>query len=467
MQCMKTGLIGIGLCALLTTAAYADFTATPSEAQAIAKEAYLYGFPVVESYKTLYTQAVDKGGPNYKAPFNKIGNTAKVFTPKDTAFITPNSDTPYSFIWLDLRTEPQVLTLPKVEAQRYYSVQLIDLYTQNFAYLGTRSTGNGGGKFMIAGPDWKGDTPAGIDKVIHSESNLVYALYRTQLFNDKDLPKVKQVQSGYKVQPLSAFAGQPVPTAAPVVDWPTPQKDMSETPALFRYLDFLLTFAPTDPSETALMQRFAKIGVGPGLTFDEKKLTEAQRDALQAGIKDGQTQFAEFKKTQIDTRKVSSGDFFGTREFLKNDYLKRYAGAALGIFGNSQEEALYPSYFVDDTGQPLNAATHNYQLHFAKGQLPPAKAFWSLTMYDGKSRLLVENPLKRYLINSRMLSTLKTDADGGITLYLQHNSPGKDKQSNWLPTPEGPFYTVLRIYLPEPQVLDGTWQRPPMTAQSR
>lgn len=154
-----TRLLLASLSILMSTGAWADFTATPSEARAIAKEAYLYGFPVVEMYKTLYTQAVDKTGPNYKAPFNHIGNTAQLFTPKDTAFVTPNSDTPYSFVWLDLRAEPVVLTLPKIEDNRYYSVQLIDLYTQNFGYLGTRSTGNNGGHYMIAGPNWKGQQP--------------------------------------------------------------------------------------------------------------------------------------------------------------------------------------------------------------------------------------------------------------------------------------------------------------------
>jgi hypothetical protein len=199
-------LLLASLSILMSTSVWANFTATPSEARAIAKEAYLYGFPVVEMYKTLYTQAVDKTGPNFKAPFNHIGNTAQVFTPKDTALVTPNSDTPYSFVWLDLRAEPVVLTLPKIEDYRYYSVQLID---------GTRSTGNNGGHYMIAGPDWKGQQPANIDRVVYSESNIAYALYRTQLFDEKDLGKVKQIQSGYKVQPLSSYLSQPKPDKPP------------------------------------------------------------------------------------------------------------------------------------------------------------------------------------------------------------------------------------------------------------
>ncbi len=193
----------------------ADEAVSTSEARSIAKDAYIYGFPMVESYKTLYGQAVDPGGPNFKAPFNQIGNTANVFTPKDTAIITPNSDTPYSFVWMDLRAEPIVLTLPAIEESRYYSVQLIDLYTQNFAYLGKRTTGSNGGNFMIAGPNWKGETPVGIAAVMPCETEFAYALYRTQLFGADDIENVKKIQGGYRVQPLSAFLRQQPVKAAP------------------------------------------------------------------------------------------------------------------------------------------------------------------------------------------------------------------------------------------------------------
>lgn len=458
-----TRLLLASLSILMSTGAWADFTATPSEARAIAKEAYLYGYPVVEMYKTLYTQAVDKGGANFKAPFNHIGNTAQVFTPKDTAFATPNSDTPYSFVWLDLRSEPQVLTLPKIDDNRYYSVQLLDLYTQNIAYLGTRSTGNNGGHYMIAGPDWKGQQPVDIDRVVYSESNIAYALYRTQLFDDKDLAKVKQIQSGYKVQPLSSYVKQAAPAKAPKIEWPKPMATMTEGPQLFRYLNFMLAFAAPQDSEKDLMARFAKIGIAPGAPFKVKQLTAEQRKALEEGIADGRAEFAALKKDKIDTRQVSSGELFGSRDRLKNNYLYRYAGANLGIFGNSTDEAIYMSYFVDSEGKPANGARHSYTVHFAKDQLPPADAFWSLTMYDAKTKLLAPNLKKRYLINSRMLPNLKLDADGGLTLALQHHEPPKAEQSNWLPAPPGPFYAVLRIYLPKPEAVNGQWKLPPLT----
>lgn len=266
-------LLAVCLSIAAGNAAAINFSATPAEATTIAREAYLYGFPVVEMYKTLYTQAVDTQGNNFKAPFNQIGNTAMVFTPRDTAFVTPNSDTPYSFLWMDLRTEPLVLTLPAIEDGRYYSTQLIDLYTQNFAYLGTRTTGNKGGNFMISGPGWSGEKPAGIDAVIPSESAIAYGLYRTQLFDDKDLAKVKQIQRGYKVQPLSQFLGKSEPAAAPAVDWPAPVADMSDSPELFKYLNFMLAFAQPQPSETALRERFKKIGIEPGQPYNLTELT--------------------------------------------------------------------------------------------------------------------------------------------------------------------------------------------------
>ncbi|MEX5581262.1 DUF1254 domain-containing protein [Pseudomonas lurida] len=463
MIAKPTRLLLASLSILMSTGAWADFTATPDEARAIAKEAYLYGVPVVEMYKRLYTQAVDKGGANYKAPFNHIGNTAQVFTPKDTAFATPNADTPYSFVWMDLRSEPLVLTLPKIEDNRYYSVQLIDLYTHNLAYLGTRSTGNNGGHYMIAGPDWKGQQPVDVDRVIYSESTIAYALYRTQLFDEKDLNKVKQIQNGYKVQSLSSYVKQAAPAKAPKIEWPKPTATMTEGPQLFRYLNFMLAFAVPQDSEKDLLARFAKIGIAPGAPFKVNQLTAEQRKALDAGIADARAEYSAFKKDKIDTHQVSSNDLYGNRDRLQNNYLYRFAGAELGIFGNSASEAVNLRYTLDSEGKPANGARHSYTVHFAKDQLPPTDAFWSLTMYDAKTRLLVPNHKKRYLINSQMLDKLKRDADGGLTLALQHHEPPKDEQSNWLPAPPGPFYAVLRIYLPKPEVVNGQWNLPPLT----
>jgi hypothetical protein len=453
----------IAVSVLTLPAAHAAPTATPAEARAIAKEATIYGFPLVDSYRINYAYFVDRGNPEFKGPWNTIQNTPRVYTPQDKAIQTPNSDTPYSSLGMDLRAEPLVLTLPKVESGRYFSVQLIDAYTFNFAYLGTRTTGNGGGRFLIAGPGWKGEVPKGIDRVIRSETSFGWALYRTQLFSPDDIENVKRVQAGHKVETLSAYLGKPAPKAKPV-DWMKPLSVEQQKASLefFNQLSFVLQAAPTNPSEKALMARFATIDVGAGKRLDVAKLSPQMRAALEAGMADAWQEFAAFKAANIDTGKVTSGDCFGTREFMKNDYMRRMTGAVLGIYGNSREEAMYPVYFIDSAGQKLDGSIAGYTLRFPPGQLPPVNAFWSLTMYELPSSLLYANSLNRYLINSSMLPQLKRDADGGLTLYVQHASPGKDFESNWLPAPSGPFAAFLRLYLPKPEALNGTWKAPPL-----
>jgi hypothetical protein len=445
--------------------ATAQTSVTPAEARSIARDAYVYGFPIVDSYRIQHAYFVDRNNAEFKAPWNEIRNISRVYTPADKAIQTPNSDTPYSMLGMDLRAEPIVLTVPSIEKDRYFSVQLIDLYTQNFDYIGSRATGNDGGSFVIAGPTWKGEAPAGVKKVIRSETELVLAAYRTQLLNPGDLDNVKNVQAGYRAQPLSAFLGQPAPKAAPAIDFikPLTPADQRSSLEFFNVLNFVLKFCPTVPSETALMERFASIGVGPGKTFDLRALTAEVRQGIEQGMADAWKEFDDFKRTQMDTGKVTSGDVFGTREFLKNNYLYRMAAAVLGIFGNSKAEAMYPLYLVDATKQKLDASTNRYTLRFAPGQLPPVNAFWSLTMYELPQSLLVANPINRYLLNSPMLPQFVRDADGGLTFYVQKDSPGKDKEANWLPAPDGPFWAVLRLYWPKSEAMDGKWSAPPLT----
>ncbi len=435
---------------------------TPAEARAIAKEAYIYGFPMVDSYRVQYDYFVNAKGPQYKATWNQLVNTPRVYTPADTAIQTPNSDTPYSFVGMDLRAEPVVLTVPVIQKDRYFSIQLIDAYTFNFAYIGSRATGNNGGVFLIAGPHWKGEAPKGVTKVIRSETDFVFALYRTQLFNPSDIDNVKKVQAGYKAQTLSAFLGAPAPKAAPAIDFIKPLSPEAEkrSPQVYGILNFTLQFCPTDPSETELMARFAKIGVGGGKTFDASKLSPEMTKSIEGGIADAWADFGSLRK-QVELGKVTAGDVFGTREYLKNNYLYRMAAAVMGIYGNSKLEAMYPVYAIDEAKQPLNGA-HHYALRFAPGELPPVNAFWSLTMYDLPASLLVANPINRYLINSPMLPQLKRDADGGLTLIIQNESPGKEKEANWLPAPKGPMIMYLRLYWPKAEAVEGKWTAPPM-----
>jgi hypothetical protein len=434
----------------------------PDEARQIAKEAYIYANPLVDSYRILYGSFVDRKDPDFKAPLNQIKNISRVYTPDDKVVQTPNSDTPYSWLGLDLRAEPIVLTVPPIEKGRYFSIQLIDLYTHNFDYIGSRTTGNDGGHFLITGPGWKGKAPDGITRVIPCETELMIAVYRTQLFNPGDIEKVKAIQAGYKMQPLSAFLGRPAPKAAPAIDFikPLTREEITKSPKIFQQLNFVLQFCPTHPSEQALMARFAKLDIGARKTFDWDTFSPEIQAAIGQGIADAWADFAQLKK-RAEAGEIGSGDAFGTREHLKNNYLYRMAGAVLGIWGNSAEEAIYPTYMVDADGQKLDGA-HRYTLRFASGQLPPANSFWSLTMYELPASLLMENPINRYLLNSPMLPDFVRDADDGITLYIQNQTPGKDKEPNWLPAPKGPFSVVMRLYWPKAEALHGTWKLPPL-----
>jgi hypothetical protein len=298
--------------------------------------------------------------------------------------------------------------------------------------------------------------------VIRSETELVLAVYRTQLFNPDDLANVKTIQDGYRVQPLSEFLGQPRPAAGPAIAFIQPLTPETQKASLqfFNLLNFLLTYSPTVSSETAVMERFAKIGIGGGKTLDLNALTPDMKQALEEGMADGWKQYNDFKSGNIDTGKVTSGDMFGTRADLKNNYLYRMAAALLGIYGNSKAEAMYPLYTLDENKEKLDGATGRYTMRFAPGELPPVNAFWSVTMYNLPQSLLVANPLNRYLLNAPMLPQFARDSDGGLTLFIQNQSPGKAKEANWLPAPKGPFWLAMRLYWPKDEAISGRWVAP-------
>ena len=439
-------------------------------AKDIAEKGFIYGLPIVTNYAVMYEYAVDRNSGQFKAPFNQIKNEPNVYTYKDTAIVTPNSDTPYSLAWMDLRAEPIVLSVPAVDPKRYYSVMLCDGNTYNYGYIGSRATGSEPGDYMVVGPDWKGATPPGIKKVFRSSTQFSLAAYRTQLFNSGDIDGVKKVQAGYKVRPLSEYLQQPASTAAATVDFPKINKELVKT-NFFEYLDFALQFAPAQENEKEIRSQLARIGVGPGKTFNFKDLSLEQKAEVLLGMKEGERKVEEaVAKAGVEVNGWGISSLFGDSAFFNGDWLKRAAGAKAGIYGNDAEEATYPLLHVDNKGEKLDGSKHNYTLTFPKGQLPPVNAFWSVTMYDGKTQLLIENPINRYLINSPMLPSLKTNPDGSLTLYIQHKSPGADKEANWLPAPSGPIYMVMRLYWPRtepPSILpvgQGTWKPPVVQA---
>jgi hypothetical protein len=455
------------------------------ETRAIAEEGFIYGLPIVMNYGVMYEFAIDKNSGQFKAPFNQMYNDHRVFTYEDTAIPTPNSDTPYSMAWLDLRAEPMVISVPAVDPKRYYSVQLVDGNTFNYDYIGSRATGNEAGSYLVVGPNWKGEAPAGIKKVFQSTTDFSLAIFRTQLFNAGDMDNVVKVQSGYKVEPLSAFLKQPAPAAVPTPDWPTMGKDAVKPHIdlvdkidklenkvfvethFFDYLDFALQFAPPGPEEEAVRTKLARIGIGPGKQFSFKDLSLEHQAEILLGMKEGSKKVDEAVAgigKSINGWRVGSA--FGDRAFYNGNWLLRAAAARAGIYGNDAVEAMYPMIKAMADGTELDGSKHKYTLTFAQDQYPPVNAFWSVTMYDGKTQLLIKNPIDRYLINSPMLPGMKRNEDGSLTIYIQKDSPGKDKESNWLPAPDGPIYMVMRLYWPKtesPSILppgEGTWSPP-------
>ncbi|WCT12280.1 DUF1254 domain-containing protein [Mucilaginibacter jinjuensis] len=432
---------------------------SPDSAKAIARDAWIYAFPLFNNYRSMYLYALDKKYPDYAGGFNKFKHYAKSFTAADTAVITPNNDTPYSWGILNLSDEPVILEVPDVP-NRYYSFQFIDLYTFNFAYVGSRTTGSKAGKYLIAGPNWAGTKPAGVNSVIRSETNLVTLLGRTELKMAKgDIENVKKLQDGYKLVPLHVYTHQPAPSHK-VYALPFPGINQAAwgNASFIGQLNNLLQYASRNPTEKSMMARFGEIGIAPGKKFDSNAYKPEVLAAITAGARAGA------KELKDGTDKLTNAtDLFGTRQMLNGNYLKRALGAAAGLFGNTKDEAIYIGTRTDKSGAFLTGKT-NYVIRFPKGQTPPDKYFWSITLYELPSRFLVNNPINRYSIGDRTTG-LKTDANGDLSIYIQHDPPN-GKTSNWLPSPKGAFYYLIRIYGPDKSILDGTWKAPqPETVQ--
>lgn len=450
----------IGLCALLfvsinyggpkeSASETGSDKLTAQEAKAIAKEAYIFNYPLVMYYRTMYLQSI--------APGNKSGGFGKwlhlgTSSPKDTDIVTPNNDSPYSYAWVDTRAEPWVLTMPKIEENRFYTSQWDDLWGFVLGNPGSVEDGNDGVSVLLASPTWKGELPKGVKRVIQGDTEFLGTLTRTQLLEPKDISNVQKIQHEYKLQPLSEYLGEPVPPSAPKIDWKAWKDGAEETPEFWDYVNFLLPLTVPNPQDQPVLSKMAKIGLGAN--------TPKPGTDIQAAMKQGmQEALAELKKAA--TGKVDPASFFQSRKNLNKNYEARALGILMGIFGNVKEVSVYFSVPKDAQGELLDGSKHNYVLKFTADQIPPVKNFWSWTMYKLPDRLLVDNPINRYSIGSATPG-LKKSADGSITIYLQAKSPGKDKESNWLPAPEGPFWPVLRTYGPGKTILDKTWKVPPI-----
>ena len=409
-------------------------------------------------YRFAFASFLTPGLPSYRGPVNTLTGKAVTLDHTFKDVITPNADTPYSMALLDLRAEPVVLQVPAV-TDRYYVFQFVDLFGTNPHFIGSRATGSDEGTYLIVGPGWDGEAGDAFESVLPFDTDLVFVIGRTQLLGQDDVPALAEVMASYKMQTLSAYRGQNG-SAIPSTQWPIWNDEASRDERFIGYINFLLSFCqPIHPSEAEMMERFARIVIGPGVPFDADNLDNEVRDAIRAGIAAAREKMA--TKVQNIGQKTNgwiSSDVFGTREWYGGNFLLRAVAAMAGWGGNDVIEAIYPTAREDAEGEPLDGA-HRYQITFTTP--PPAKAFWSVTMYDtsydGTAGYLVQNPINRYLINSTT-EGLVYGEDGSLTITIQHEQPqDAGGRANWLPAPEGPFYLVMRIYWPKKTALDGTW----------
>ncbi len=379
---------------------------------------------MVDNYRVQYAYFVNKEDPEYKGGWNEVHNTARVYTPEDNAIQTPNSDTPYSAFGADLRAEPLVLTVPPIEQDRYYSLQFVDGYTYNFAYVGSRTTGNGGGKYLLAGPELEGRQTRGRQRGHPLRHRPGVRAVPHAAVRPVDLDRSRRSRPGIRSQPLSVFLNQPPPPPAPPIDFvpPLTPEQQKTSPQFFEILSFVLRFAPALPVEKDLRARFASIGIGPDGDFDADTLTPEMRAAIEDGMADAWAEFDAFKKDKIDTGQVT----------------RRNSSAPAGTSGATTCTG-WPAQCSASTATPRPrrstrrprrlrrcAADRRQQLHLPlpSGQLPPVNAFWSLTMYELPAEpagCQPDQPLPDQLADAAQPGA---DPDGGYTFYLQHDPPG-------------------------------------------
>ena len=432
------------------------------QARQTAAEAWIYGYALLENYRTMYAQAVDSDDPRYVGGFGVFRHYPQPFTPANTDVVTPNNDTPYSIAWLDLRAEPWVLSVPAEE--RYYVIPVHELDTVYLGFVGARSTGSGAGSYLVAGPDWDGPVPEGVDGVMRAATRLVGLVGRTYLGGNgtAEVAALRALQEQYRLRPLHVLSGTEPPEPAPEPQWPVWREEALPTLEFFSYLDFLLGFFPVLPEEAELRHRIAALGISGRGTFEPGSLSPERRTALEQGMADGRARLEQAAATA-----EGSEGYFGTRDAMGVNYLDRDVGAKLGLYGLPPEEAWYGGWVQDSEGnRPPDASRRDYVIRFPPGELPPARFFWSATMYALPGQGLVANPIDRYSIGDRTPG-LRHDADGGLTLHLRRTRPADpDEAANWLPAPDGPFTTIIRAYGPDPGVTDGRWTLPQLTPRA-
>jgi hypothetical protein len=456
-------ILGLFLCPVLSLAAQAQSATTEQEAQSIARDAYIYFYPLVTMDVTRKQLTNVEPGKGIGSPMNVMFNVPTFPTADMKQVVRPNFDTLYSIVYLDLTKEPMVVSVPDTGG-RYYLLPMLDMWSDVFASPGWRTTGTQAGNFLVTPRGWSGAVPAGFSQ-IEAPTPYVWIIGRTKTDGPADYDAVHKIQAGYKIMPLSEWGKTPKPVEVkidPSIDMKTPPKIQVDTMKggdYFAYAAELLKLQPphlTDQPIIAQMKRV--LGIEPGKSFDISKVDPVVRKALEAAPEAGQQLMAWKVPTIARVANYWSMNT-DTMGVYGNYYLKRAMVAQLGLGANLPEDAIYPLNLGDETGKPLDGAS-KYTIHFDKDATPPVNAFWSVTLYDSDG-FQVANILNRFAVSSWM--PFKYNTDGSLDLYFQNESPGADKEVNWLPAPKGPFNLTMRLYAPKSDALTGKWNPPPIT----
>jgi hypothetical protein len=466
-----TLMFAFGLTLIPIETAQAQPSVTEEEAYAIGVDAYLYFYPLVTMDITRKQLSNVEPGKGFGGPMNSFANILAYPTADMKAVVRPNFDTLYSSGWLDLTKEPVVVSVPDTGG-RYYLLPMLDMWTDVFASPGWRTTGTQAGNFVIVPPAWRPDLrdrlieefklPKDTQR-IDAPTAYVWIIGRTKTDGPQDYDAVHKIQAGYKITPLSQWGKAPEAVQAkidPTIDMKTPPKIQVDTmPAgkYFAYAAELMKLQPPHITDEPIIARMKRIGIEPGKSFDINQVDTAVKLALERAPQGAQ----ELMKWKVATlARVVNGWSMNTDTMgvYGNYYLKRAMVAQMGLGANLPEDAIYPLNLGDESGKPLDGADQ-YTIHFEKGATPPVNAFWSITLYD-QDGFQVGSSLNRFAVSSWM--PFHYNSDGSLDLYFQNESPGAEKEANWLPAPKGPFNLCMRLYAPKSEALTGKWNPPPI-----
>ena len=461
-QALTAVALTVAACAIFPLASHAQAKVTAEEARAIGVDAYLYFYPLLtmDITRKQFTN-IEPGKEFGKGPMNMFISVPQYPPANFKGVVRSNFDTLYSIAWLDLTKEPLVIAAPDT-AGRFYLLPMLDMWTDVFASPGWRTTGTQAGQFLVTPPDWTGTVPAGLNH-LPAPTPFVWVIGRTKTDGAADYAAVHKIQAGYTVTPLSRLGKSPEPVSVsidPAVDMKTPPKlqvDSLSAADYFAYATELLKVHPAHITDQPILAQMKRIGIEPGKSFNIDALDPQIKAALQTVPEDAQALMT--WKVPTLARVVNGWSMnTDTMGVYGNYYLKRAIVTQLGLGANLPEDAIYPLNIGDVEGKPLDGA-NKYVLHFDKGETPPVNAFWSITLYDPEG-FQVGNALNRFAVSSWM--PFKTNADGSLDIYLQHENPGKDLEANWLPAPKGGFNLTMRLYGPKPEALNGKWSPPPV-----